>query len=151
MRVEIERIVDDYDRGRLTRRGLIALIAGLASAPRSGAAPGEPTFQATGLDHIALSVSDVARSREFYERHLGLETTRGGSASSFLRCGPQFLALFRSADPGLAHYCYGVAGYAPGDAVERLEAVGLAPRRVSGRVYFDDPDGIEVQVSAGNG
>jgi catechol-2,3-dioxygenase len=34
--------------------------------------------------------------------------------------------------------------------VKTLEAAGLSPRRVSDRVYFDDPDGIEVQVSAPN-
>ena len=30
----------------------------------------------------------------------------------------------------------------------RLKAAGLTPRRRSDRVYFDDPDGLEVQVAA---
>jgi hypothetical protein len=30
--------------------------------------------------------------------------------------------------------------------VEKLKAVGLKPRREDNRVYFPDPDGIEVQV-----
>ena len=37
----------------------------------------------------------------------------------------------------------------PHDAVARLKAAGLAPRRNGNRVYFDDPDGLEVQVTAG--
>ena len=30
----------------------------------------------------------------------------------------------------------------------RREAVGLEPRRTHDRVYFDDPDGLEVQFTA---
>jgi catechol-2,3-dioxygenase len=145
----IERALDDYDGGTLSRRGLLAALAGALAAGDAEAQP-DATFQASELDHVALSVTDVARSREFYERHLGLRTTSAGSYSSFLSCGPHFLALFRSPQPGLAHYCYSVPGYTPGDAVARLEAAGLTPKRRGNRVYFDDPDGIEVQVSAPN-
>ena len=59
-----------------------------------------------------------------------------------------FLALFKSDKPGLDHYCFSVKEYDAGDAVKRLEAVGLEPRRSSNRVYFDDPDGLEVQVAS---
>ena len=36
----------------------------------------------------------------------------------------------------------------PARVVDTLTAAGLAPRRRGDRVYFDDPDGIEVQVAA---
>ena len=32
-------------------------------------------------------------------------------------------------------------------AARRLQAAGLTPKPWGGRMYFDDPDGIEVQVS----
>jgi len=41
-----------------------------------------------------------------------------------------------------------IANYDPVDAVARLKAAGLTPRREGGRVYFDDPDGIECQVAS---
>ena len=40
-----------------------------------------------------------------------------------------------------------LANYDPADAVARLKTAGLAPKRRGGRVYFDDPDGIECQVA----
>ena len=55
--------------------------------------------------------------------------------------------LFKGEKPGLHHYCYSIANYDPADAVARLKAAGLAPKRRGGRVYFDDPDGIECQVA----
>ena len=150
MRAAIEQAFDDYDRGGLSRRGLIAALLGALGVGRAAVAQGEPTFEALELNHVALSVTDVARSRTFYERHLGLTTTRPGSHSSFLRCGPHFLALFRSSEPGLAHYCYTIRDFEPSAAVGRLEAAGLRPHRRGNRVYFDDPDGLEVQVSGSN-
>lgn len=150
MRAEIDQAFDDYDRGALSRRGLLAALVGAIGVTRAAKAQDAPTFEALELNHVALSVEDVARSRAFYERHLGLTTTSGGSYSSFLRCGSNFLALFRSRAPGLAHYCYTIREYDPSDAVERLKAAGLGPRRSGNRVYFDDPDGLEVQVSGPN-
>ena len=150
----IESIVDGYDRGRLTRRQLIghlvavaAAMSGTAVASQSGSP--KSTFTATGLDHIALSVTDVARSRAFYEKHLGLKVMRdGGEQSCFLHCGDNFVALFRSKEPAMHHYCYAIDDYEPGAAVEKLKAAGLTVRRAQNRVYFDDPDGLEVQVAA---
>jgi len=155
MREGIERLVDDYERGRLSRRDLVrhlASFAALAAAgvPAAAAAAAErPTFSATGVDHVALRVTDVGRSRDFYRRHLGLEPTRCSRSSCFLSCGSDFLALFRGDRPGLDHYAFAIAGYDPGRAVEKLRAAGLAPDRRGDRVYFPDPDGIEVQVSPG--
>ena len=158
----IDSMLDQYERGRLSRRQLVMALAGLAAGvtgvagaragqdPPSGGSAREPTFQATELNHIALSVTDVARSRDFYLKHLGLTVSRDSQSSCFLDVGPHFLALFRSSTPGLNHYCYTVKGYTADSAVEKLESAGFDPRRSGNRVYFDDPDGLEVQVSAEN-
>jgi catechol 2,3-dioxygenase-like lactoylglutathione lyase family enzyme len=65
----------------------------------------------------------------------------------FLTTGKGWLALFKGEKPGLHHYCYSIANYDPADALARLKAAGLAPKRRGDRVYFDDPDGIECQVA----
>ncbi len=147
---QIERIVQDFENGKLSRRGLIAALTGLvATTSVPGRAPSEEagTFTATGLNHIALRVADVARSRDFYAKHLALREVRGGSTSSFLSFGSGFLALFRG-EPGLHHYCFSVEGYEVQDAARRLRAAGIEPDVQGGRIYFPDPDGLIVQLAA---
>jgi catechol 2,3-dioxygenase-like lactoylglutathione lyase family enzyme len=150
-----ETLVDDFEQGLLSRRQLVSRLMGLGAAlavtPGAGLArQGDgATFQATGLDHVALNVSSVPRSRDFYVKHLGLKVIReSGEDNCFLGGGDDFfLTLFRGERPGLNHYCYAIKGYDPARAEEKLKAAGLKPRREGNRVYFPDVDGIEVQVA----
>ena len=151
-------LVDEYDRGRLSRRDLVARLTALGAAAalcgRAAAAePGDgagPLFAGRNVDHIALGVSDVARSVAFYERFLGLKKLRGDGRSAFLGRpdGGFFLALFRAEKPGLDHFCFGIEDYDPAAAAATLKAAGEEVRQTSGRTYFKDPDGIEVQLAA---
>ena len=159
MQTQIIRMISDFEHGRLSRRQLIthliAMMAATTGVTRafadqqnresaSNPAVSTATFDAVDLNHIALSVSDVERSTKWYEKHLGLK--RMGS-EGFLTTGKGWLALFQGEKPGLHHYCYSISHYDPAAAVERIKAVGLTPKRRGGRVYFDDPDGIECQVA----
>ena len=152
MQARIEKMVGDYEGGRLTRRQLIAQLAAFATLGAGGSAraAAEPagTFRAVGLNHIALDVADVARSRAFYVEHLGLSVSSESRSSAFLRCGDEFIALFRSSEPGLNHYCYAIEDYSVQSAAERLESKSISPRIAGNRIYFDDPDGLEVQLSS---
>ena len=160
MQTQIVKMINDFEHGRLSRRQLIAYLTGMFAASLGAtvafadqqpgpAAPNPadsaPTFNATDLNHIALSVTDVPRSQKWYQKHLGLKPT---GQEGFLTTGKGWLALFQGEKPGLNHYCYSIANYDPADAVARLKAAGLTPRREGGRVYFADPDGIECQVAS---
>ena len=162
MQTQIVKMINDFEHGQLSRRQLIAHLTGMFAAslgvtiafadqqPRPVPANAEdsgPTFNATDLNHIALSVTDVQRSQKWYQKHLGLRPT---GREGFLTTGKGWLALFEGEKPGLNHYCYSVANYDPTDAVAKLKAAGLTPRREEGRVYFDDPDGIECQIASAN-
>ena len=75
MQHAIESIVDGYDQGVLTRRQLIGHLVAVAAAMSGTAVASQnglpkSTFKATGLDHIALAVTDVARTGAFYAQHL---------------------------------------------------------------------------------
>ncbi len=159
MHGDIDRLVGTYEAGHISRRRLVTQLSAMtALATTVGSASGaqpwstrqDPgaTFQAVGLNHIALSVTDISRSRDFYVRHLGLTVSRESASSCFLDCGPHFVALFRSRSPGLNHYCYEVDGYDVNAAAETLRANDLPPRVSGSRIYFDDPDGLEVQLAA---
>ena len=152
MHQTIDQMVSDYEEGGLTRRQLVAGLAAMAaSSGAAGSAAGAEgsTFMATGLNHIALSVTDVERARDFYVEHLGLRVTSEYLPSnSFLDCGDEFLALFRSREVGLAHYCYSIPDYNQHEAAERLRGVGLTPSLQGNRIYFRDPDGLVVQLAS---
>ena len=150
-----ERIVRAYERGQVSRREMVgqllamgAAIAGMTGVARGADEKIASTFAASSIDHIALSVTDVKRSAAWYQKHLGLTAMRdGGEGSQFLGAGKDFVALFKGDKPGLHHFSFAIPKYEPGEAVKALEAAGLTARREGGRVYFDDPDGIVVQVS----
>jgi metallothiol transferase len=156
MKATIEGTLDALQAGRITRREAVlhlgAVVLALAGASRTAAVTADassPTFGAVGLNHLALRVTDVARSRDFYLEHLGLKVVSESDTNCFLGCGKNFVALFRSDSPGMDHYCYTVPDYSAGDVVERLKSADLNPERHADRVYFDDPDGLTVQL-AGN-
>lgn len=149
-----EQLVHEYERGGLTRRQLIdrlmaigAAAAGLGAIRSASASVDQPTFAAQSIDHIALSVTDIPRSRDWYVKHLGLSVASESNTSCFLDCGDDFLALFKGERGGLHHYSFGIPNYDQQRAAERLRAAGLTPKLRGRRIYFDDPDGIEVQVS----
>ena len=152
MGVLIERLLNQYEAGGLTRRQLVQGLTALGLGVGSGAAgaQAEPsTFAAAGLNHIALDVTDIPRARDFYVRHLGLEVTRESATSCFLRCDERnFVALFRADKAGMNHYCYAIPGYGVEKAAETLRGVGIEPRVIGQRIYFDDADGLEVQLAA---
>jgi len=166
-----DKIVDEFEQGRLSRRQLVAALVGLGAAavagkeaigaqqpaadsaqpeePRTGQqATQEPTFEATGLDHIALDVTDIDRSRDFYMKHLGLRVVRGDDRALFLGADRDFfLTLFQAERPRMHHYCYSIREFNADDAVQKLGDAGLRPRRTGNRVYFPDPDDLTVQIT----
>lgn len=159
MEKQIAALLDLFASGRMTRREAVARLSALAAAAAglgSGGAAAQAvgsTFKAVGLNHIALRVTDVARSRDFYIKHLGMKVDNESlPGNCFLTFDNGFLALFRGDQPRMDHYCYSVENYDVDDAVEKLRGEGLNPRRPSGtrRVYFPDPNGLTVQLAAPN-
>ena len=146
---EFSRIFQRHWNERMVRiGGLVAMLAGGARAAAAEEQPAKSTSKAIGLNHVALRVTDVSRSVDFYKRHLGMRVIRQSERNSFMDCGDDnFVALFRGEQPGLDHYCYTIRDYSPDATAERLRAAGLSPRRQENRLYFDDPDGLTVQVS----
>lgn len=169
MTTEVERLVRCFEQGAISRRELIAGLGALfvVSAPGTDAVPPSVTAQAeprrpiplSGIDHIALRVSDLARSTAFYRDRLGGRIRSTSSDSTFLDVGSQWVALFArgavstgydATRPGVDHISFHSPQHRSLD--ERmgvLRAQGLDPVSPpdSNRVYFRDPDGIILQLS----
>ena len=169
MTTKIERLVCCFERGAMSRRELIAGLVALCAAPTAAAGaivrravpqPGQAApIPVSGIDHIALRVSDLARSIAFYRDHLGGRIRSQSSNATFLDVGSQWVALFgRGAvstgyevtRPGVDHLSFHSSQHR--SLAERtgvLRDHGLDPVSPAGsnRVYFRDPDGIILQLS----
>ena len=146
---QISNLLGHYETGQLSRRDLIFGLAALAAAPQASA-QSSSRFKGAEINHVAINVPDVQRSRDFYRELLDLPVLDESRNSCFLGLGEgNFLSIFRGS-PGLNHYCIGIEDYEVGRVIDGLRAEGLEPRRTAGtnRVYFDDPDGLEVQLAA---
>ena len=146
MQDRIEKLVQSYEKGGLTRRQLVLGLTALVSS--TATATSTSTFTATGLNHVALGVTDIARSRDFYTRLLGMRVSSESEGSCFLTFGDNFVALFRRDQAGMDHYCYSVEDYDPHKAARKLREHSLESRITGDRIYFDDPDGLTVQLAA---
>ena len=146
---QISNLLGHYETGQLSRRELLVGLTALAAAPKASA-QSSSNLKGVEINHIAINVPDVQASRDFYRELLDLPVLDESRNSSFLGLGDgNFLSIFRGS-PGLNHYCIGIENYEVDRVMNELTRQGLEPRRTAGtdRVYFDDPDGIEVQLSA---
>jgi catechol 2,3-dioxygenase-like lactoylglutathione lyase family enzyme len=105
-------------------------------------------LHAVDVNHVALEVSDVGRSVEWYQALMGLNVVRRGPASAFLGLGGNFLALFqREVGGGADHFCFSVEDYEPEAVGAKLAKHGIESTRREDRIYFKDLNGLTVQVS----
>ena len=122
------------------------------------------------LDHLVLTVADIARTCDFYTRALGMRVERFGAGRVALHFGRQKINLHQAdrtfdpkalcPTPGSADLCFLLVG-ALDDALIHLKASGVAieegPVERTGAegpirsIYLRDPDGnlIELAVPLG--
>ena len=162
MQHEVERLVDVYDQGGLSRRqllqGLFALGVGPYLASPLAYRPGspeqsQPLFHARTLNHVTLYASSVARSKAFYQRLTGLPIQAEDKDFCEFRLEGGFLGLYapdRAQQPGFNHFCFGINGYDPQATLNVLK--GAMPEakptlESQDQVYVQDPDGVRVQFA----
>ena len=119
------------------------------------------------LDHLVLTVADIGRTRDFYERVLGMDPVVFGEGRHALAFGAQKINLHEAGRefepkaaapiPGSADLCF-LTDSSVAEVVEHLEANSVeiieGPVRRTGAtgpitsVYFRDPDGNLLEVSS---
>ena len=155
----IERMVDDFIAGHVTRRELIASIAALVGAGARPQAQAGAAARGRTLNHVSLAVADVERAAAFYSKTLDLQVvSRPGNGGINLGLGTSFLGVYKLPNPGTVnHCCIGVDDYDPERIAAKLQEQGVRAtidrnpaNRTSGgdQLYFVDPDGTRVQLSA---
>ncbi len=126
------------------------------------------SIRVRGIDHAAISVRDLDASLKWYTEVLGLAVTRREYSKPgieyFLDCGPSLIGLIQGdpagashllADGGLGgnHVSFRVDKNDFDAAVEELEKRGVTvkfhkKREKSWSVYFLDPDGNKLEITA---
>jgi catechol-2,3-dioxygenase len=133
-----------------------------------------PTLTSLQTGHVALNVSDLERSKAFYQRLLGLSVARESTDAerrwAFLgRDGKLLLTLFQQSSgqfstqtPGLHHLAFQVADMDQVRAAESIahelnapffheSIVAHSEGSSSGGIFFADPDGIRLEIYAPDG
>ena len=117
--------------GSIDRRRFLAALPALAMSPRMLAqSPARPAFRVNGLSQITLTVSDVARSLEFYQGLFGMPVQARQGSTVLLRIGngPRFLALRPAASgerPSISALGFGVPDFSIDRAMQTLAAHGI--------------------------
>jgi catechol 2,3-dioxygenase-like lactoylglutathione lyase family enzyme len=122
-------------------------------------------MQLDGIDHVALAVSDVERSVQWYIDVLGLERQHEGmwnGIPAFVGKGNTAIALFPSnssarppsssrRDIGMLHLAFRANYDGFLTAQEELRRRGIKfefqDHEISHSIYFRDPDGHELEIT----
>ena len=175
----ISDMVQRYEHGRLSRRELIRGLTMLAAAAQvapnaasaadagagstggaqpaaaggasSGAAAAVPEpIVPTGIDHISILVSDVARSQKFYQDLLGLSVLSTDKDHGIVRMGTgrHVIVSIRPDKPAatIDHFGVKVENFNKAALTANLKQRGLNPQENWQYGFFvNDPDGTVVQ------
>jgi catechol 2,3-dioxygenase-like lactoylglutathione lyase family enzyme len=127
----------------------------------------DETVSITGLDHLVLTVADVDRTIDFYQRVLGMRPVTFGAGRHALEFGPSKINLHQAGHeftphaaqptPGSADLCL-VTATPLEHVVAHLRRQQLAVEegpvpRTGARgpmtsVYFRDPDGNLIEIAS---
>jgi catechol 2,3-dioxygenase-like lactoylglutathione lyase family enzyme len=148
----IDRLVRDFEQGKLSRRQLIQTLTVATAAAAPAAAADPAPFKAITVNHISYQVADYAKTRDWYAGLLGMKVSHDDGHQCYLSFGDTFL-LPRNARQGrtaptVDHIAYTIETWKK-DAVEaELKKRGLPIRPdTENSFHTKDPDGFDVQIS----
>ena len=128
MEQTIAKLLQEFERGRLSRRELIQSLAATAasSIATSSAAAGQGqgrVFRATAFNHVSYQVADYRKARDFYAGLFGMKVQYDNGGECELAFGNNIL-IVRNRDRGMRqspgqpsgtprvdHIAYTIAGW----------------------------------------
>jgi catechol 2,3-dioxygenase-like lactoylglutathione lyase family enzyme len=152
----IERMLNEMERGQLSRRELVvslaALAAGASRAVDAREAPAKTGFQAVSINHVTVRVPDIHRTSQFYQEFFGMPLSQQSPTVIILGVGDSFFGIEQAQGKTTAvdHFDFGIANFNADDVRAKLAERGLKSDSSSSKESFKfyDPDGFQVQVNA---
>jgi catechol 2,3-dioxygenase-like lactoylglutathione lyase family enzyme len=148
MQLVIEKLLSDFEGGRLSRRQAAAALAALVTGVH--AAPKEEGLKAVTLNHVTVRVPDLQKTSRFYQEFFGMPLKQHSETIHILGVGRSFFGIEqKSGAAGLDHYDFGISGFKASDAIAKLKSHGLPiePGGTDESFKFRDPDGFLVQLN----
>ena len=156
MQAFIEKMLNDFERGTLSRRQLAATLAGLtAAAAMPAPALAAPSLKAITLNHVTVRVPDLQKTSKFYQDFFGMKLAQQSETIHILSVGKSFFGIEQKPGAaGLDHYDFGLEGFDAKAMRAKVAAYGLSitpgSRGDDESFKFNDPDGFVVQVNGPN-
>jgi catechol 2,3-dioxygenase-like lactoylglutathione lyase family enzyme len=149
----MSELLDRYEAGLMSRRELLGALIAIA-LPSTTVQQVKPLVGvATQLNHVTLYVQDVSRSQDFYQSLFGMPILTHQNPGVNLRAGAGFVGLYPAGDrgpPRIDHMCLSVDHFDAATVLPKLHALKLnaeiARRGDTEELYFEDHDGIHVQI-----
>ncbi len=152
----IAELLQDFERGALTRRQLIqtlalAATAGAAATAIPAAAAEGKIIPANNINHVSYQVADYARTRDFYAGLFGMKVSEDdGKTQCRLSFGDNILVVrTRQTPPRVDHIAYTITNWDKEKESFKAEIDRRGLKIVQGDVNTSlqivDPDGLGVQ------
>jgi catechol 2,3-dioxygenase-like lactoylglutathione lyase family enzyme len=151
MEAIISNLLNRFEKGALSRRGLIQ---GLTMLAAGGTAQGQAppaALKAAKIDHMSIQVSDLPRSIAFYQKLFGLTVVSEDKPNEIVRLGmgtKALVSLHHKSPTGLVdHFAIGVENFNKDAVTRELKARGVTPEdNLDAGFHIVDPEGIGVQI-----
>ena len=152
MEALIDRMLGDFEQGRLSRRQLVATVAGLAAGAGIAPALAAPSLKAISLNHVTVRVPDLQKTSRFYQQFFGLKLAQQSETIHILSVGDQFFGIEQKPDTAaLDHFDFAIEGWDAAAMRAKVAAAGLkltaGSRGDDESFKFNDPDGFVIQVN----
>jgi catechol 2,3-dioxygenase-like lactoylglutathione lyase family enzyme len=156
METVISDLVSRFEKGTLSRRGLIQNLAMLAAAGGAASAleAQEPAgLKGTRIDHISIQVSDLPRSVAFYEKVFGLKVLGEDKPNEISRLGSDKIIVslhHKSPYAIVDHVAIAVENFNRERVTAQLKTLGITPsENLDAGFHIQDPEGMNVQIMPG--
>jgi catechol 2,3-dioxygenase-like lactoylglutathione lyase family enzyme len=159
MEAMISNLVSRFEKGALTRRGLIQGLSMLAAAAGTGSAQvaseqsKDAGIKGVKIDHMSIQVNDLPRSIAFYQKMFGFTVQSEDKPNEIVRLGAAgkvLVSLHHKNPTGLVdHFAIGVEKFNKELVTRELKDRGANPEdNLDAGFHIIDPEGISVQIVA---
>lgn len=156
----IEQIVALFEQKKISRRELVGALLAAAAVGPAPAVAAAPMLDGSVVNHVTMFVSDLQRSRAFYERLVGATVMYDGGRFYDMRLsgGTSFISILQSPTPRIDHLCIGIPDFDtdqteamvrkefPASQAAATSSPPGAPPIKWRSVNLRDPDGNAIQL-----